>query len=195
VILTVGRLVERKGHDIVIRALPAIVERVPTARYLIVGNGPNETALRQLVRDVGLDPEQVRFCGRIPAEQLAAYYSLCDAFVMPNREVGADTEGFGIVFIEAGACRKPCVGGQSGGAGDAIIDGETGILVDPTSPSAVARATISLLTDSQLSARLGGAARSRIETNLQYSHVADNILAQCISTASNLVRDSDQVLT
>ena len=195
VILTVGRLVERKGHDIVIRALPAIVEQVPTATYLIVGNGPNETALRRLVHEVGLDPERVRFCGRVPTEQLTAYYSLCDAFVMPNREVGSDTEGFGIVFIEAGACRKPCIGGRSGGAGDAIIHGETGILVNSNSPREVAEATVSLLNDPRLSARLGAAARQRIERTLQYDQVADKILAQCIACASSLVRDGDQVLT
>lgn len=194
VILTVGRLVERKGHDVVIRALPAIVEQVPTATYLIVGSGPNEIALRRLVRDVGVGSDRIRFCGRVPAEQLTAYYSLCDVFVMPNREVGSDTEGFGIVFIEAGACRKPCIGGRSGGSRDAIVDGETGILVDPSSHSEVAKATVTLLNDDGLSSRLGAAARQRIEKELQYVQVANKILARCISSTSHLVSHGDQVL-
>jgi phosphatidylinositol alpha-1,6-mannosyltransferase len=181
VILTVGRLVERKGHDNVIRALPAIIQHVPDAIYLIVGTGPNEHALKQLAVDVGVQPDRVRFCGYVSSEELTAYYSICDVFVMPNREVEGDIEGFGIVFLEAGAQEKPCIGGQSGGAGDAIIDGKTGILVNPYSPSAIANAVVTLLKDRQLSSNLGTAARHRIEAQLQYQLVASRILDQCIS--------------
>ena len=185
VILTVGRLVERKGHDTVIRALPAIIDRIPNVIYLIVGMGPNEPALQRLTREVGVGSDRVRFCGFVPEDQLAAYYAICDVFVMPNREVGPDTEGFGIVFIEAGAHRKPCIGGRSGGAGDAILDGKTGMLVDPTSPSAVMEAVVLLLNDDQLSASLGAAARQRIEEQLQYQQIARNILAKCVTASRN----------
>lgn len=184
VILTVGRLVERKGQDMVIKALPAITEKVPNTVYLIVGTGPNESALRRLIDEIGLPQDRVHFCGYVPPKELSAYYSMCDVFVMPNRELEGDTEGFGIVFLEAGAQRKPCVGGRSGGAGDAIIDGTTGFLVDPHSPTAIAQAVVTLFHDPRLSARLGAAARQRIEKEFQYQSVARRILDQCISVRS-----------
>jgi len=146
-ILTVGRLVERKGIDMTLRALPAILARVPNAHYLIVGTGEFEPELRRLVDDLGLTPH-VTFTGRVPVTELVAHYRLCDLFVMPNRELeNHDTEGFGLVFLEANACAKAVVAGVAGGAVEAVRHGETGLGVDGTSVSAVADAVIDLLTD------------------------------------------------
>jgi len=146
-ILTVGRLVERKGIDMTLRALPAILMRVPNAHYLIVGTGEFEPELRRLVDELGLE-SHVTFTGRVPVTELVAHYRLCDLFVMPNRELdNHDTEGFGLVFLEANACGKAVVAGVAGGAVEAVRHGETGLGVDGSSVSAVAGAIIDLLTD------------------------------------------------
>jgi phosphatidylinositol alpha-1,6-mannosyltransferase len=176
VLLTVARLVPHKGHDMVIRALPRIVERVPSAAYLVVGSGPNEAALRDLARRLGV-AVHVRFAGSVPDDELADHYHLCDVFVMPSRQEAGNVEGFGIVFAEAAACARPAIGGRAGGIVDVIQDGRTGLLVDPTSPAEIAAAAIRLLTDCQLAARLGAAARSRIEREFRYEDVAARILA------------------
>jgi phosphatidyl-myo-inositol dimannoside synthase len=147
ILLTVGRLVERKGIDMTLRALPSILERVPDAHYLIVGTGEYEPALRALVDELQLGAH-VTFTGRVPVDGLVAHYRLCDLFVMPNRELeNHDTEGFGLVFLEANACGKAAVAGLAGGAVEAIRHGETGLNVDGTSAPAIAAAVVELLTD------------------------------------------------
>jgi len=163
VLLTVSRLDQRKGHDVVLRALRRLPENVI---YLIAGRGREEQQLRKLAAELGV-VDRVRFLGFVPDEDLPTVYNLCDVFVMPNRvtegtRLEGDIEGFGITFLEAGSCGKPVVGGKSGGAVEAVVDGETGLLVDPTSEDAVAGAARTLLEDSDLSRRLGGAARERI---------------------------------
>ena len=176
VLLTVARLVPHKGHDMVIRALPRIVERVPDAAYLVVGTGPNDAALRDLARRTGV-AGHVRFAGGVPDDELADHYHLCDVFVMPSRQERGDVEGFGIVFAEAAACARPAIGGRAGGVVDVIQDGRTGLLVDPTSPEEIAAAAVRLLTDGELAARLGTAARDRVEREFRYEDVAARILA------------------
>ncbi len=147
VLLTVGRLVERKGIDMTLRALPSILKRVPGTHYLIVGTGEYEPTLRALVEELHLSAH-VTFTGRVPAADLVAHYRLCDLFVMPNRELpNHDTEGFGLVFLEANACGKAAIAGLAGGAVEAIRHGETGLSVDGTSAPAIADAIVELLTD------------------------------------------------
>ena len=175
ILLTVGRLVERKGHDTVIAALPEIRRAVPGATYLVVGTGPNLEFLKGLVTRVGLAADAVHFCGAVPAEELAAYYFLCDLFVMPNRVVGSDVEGFGIVFMESAACGKASIGGRSGGVAEAISDGKTGILVDPTSTDELSAAVVRLLTDSDLRNEYGRAARERALNRFSYARIAAEI--------------------
>jgi phosphatidyl-myo-inositol dimannoside synthase len=178
VLLTVARLVPHKGHDVVIRALPRILDRVPDAVYLVVGSGPSDGALRELAGRVGVG-DRVRFAGRVPDRELAACYHLCDVFVMPSREVDGDTEGFGIVFAEAAACGRPAVGGRTGGIGEVVQNGRTGLLVDPTSPEDVARACAALLTNREEASRMGQAGRRRVLEELRYSDIAARILAAC----------------
>lgn len=156
VLMTVGRLVERKGIDRTIEAMPEIVAAVPDAHYLIVGEGEYRTHLERLVADQGMS-EHVTFAGRVPEEELVDHYRFCDLFLMPNRELSDhDTEGFGLVFLEANACGKAVVGGRAGGAVEAVQEGRNGLLVNGDKPPEIAVAVIRLLTDTAL--------REQIET-------------------------------
>jgi len=162
VILTVGNLVERKGHDMVIQSLPEVLKMVPNVVYLIVGTGERKQHLKQMVADLDLG-NQVIFVGRVTDMELSEYYRACDVFIMPSREVGGNVEGFGIVFLEANACSKPVIGGKSGGIGDAVADGFSGILVDPVSIGEISQGLITLLTDDYLAKKLGTQGRKRVE--------------------------------
>lgn len=149
VLLTVGRLVERKGIDTTIRALPEILARCPQTRYLIVGTGDYRAELEALAVAHGV-ADQVVFAGRVPHDELVAHYQLCDLFVMPNRELANhDTEGFGLVFLEANACGKAVVAGCAGGVVEAVRHGETGLNVDGEDVAAVAAAIGELLLDDE----------------------------------------------
>jgi phosphatidyl-myo-inositol dimannoside synthase len=178
ILLTVARLAPHKGHDAVIRALPEILERVPDAAYLIVGGGSGSEPLRLLARQVGV-AEHVHFAGFVPDDELPGYYHLCDLFVMPSKELDGDTEGFGIVFLEAAACGKAAIGGRTGGVVEAVQDGRTGLLVDPESSEEIAGAAVRLLTDEELARRMGEAGRRRVLDSLQYRDIAANILDAC----------------
>lgn len=181
ILLTVSRLAPHKGHDAVIRALPDILRRVPEAAYLIVGDGSCSEHLRRLAAQVGV-AEHVHFAGFVPDDELPGYYHLCDLFVMPSKELDGDTEGFGIVFLEAAACGKPAIGGRTGGAVEAVQDGRTGLLVEPESIEEIAGAAVRLLTDTELAHRLGEAGRRRVVESLQYRDIAANILDACCAS-------------
>lgn len=158
-LLTVGRLQRRKGHDLVIRAMAELAAR-PELRYVIVGGGEEEETLRTLARACGV-ADRVDFAGKIPDEELPAYYAACDVFLMPNRADGADIEGFGIVFLEAQATERPVIAGRTGGAPEAVAEGETALLVGGDDPSELARALDELAGSPELRARFGRAGRER----------------------------------
>jgi phosphatidylinositol alpha-1,6-mannosyltransferase len=162
VILTVGRLVRSKNHEAVIRALPEVVRKFPDTVYLVIGDGPEEKALKTLAVTSGLS-DKVIFLSGVKDEELAAYYHWCDIFVMASREMPqrGEVEGFGIVFLEAGLCAKPVIAGRSGGIPDAVVDGVTGILVDPADEGAIASAIIRLLADRRLAKEMGEQGRIR----------------------------------
>ncbi|MDR7415105.1 MAG: glycosyltransferase family 4 protein [Armatimonadota bacterium] len=164
VVLTVGRLVPRKGHDLVIRALAALGEELGPVRYVIAGTGPEEDRLRRLAEELGVGG-RVIFAGYVPEEDLPGLYAACEVFVMPSRTLKArdGIEGFGTVFLEAGACGKPVIGGKSGGVAEAVEDGVTGWLVDPEDPGELVRALGRLLRDPELRRRMGEAGRARAE--------------------------------
>lgn len=164
VLLTVGRLVERKGHDMVLRALHTVRKTAGPVKYLIVGRGPEESRLRALARELKC-AEDVIFIGHVPEEDLPLFYAACDIFVMPSRALPHrdGIEGFGIVFLEAGACGKPVVGGRSGGIADAVTDGVTGILVDPSDAQELASVLTELLLDDHRRTHLGTEAHRRAE--------------------------------
>ncbi len=157
VLLCLARLDERKGQDMLLDAMPAILQAVPSAVLLLVGGGSESERQRLQTRAAALGiGDAALFAGTATDAEVVAYYRTADLYIMPNRTTdGGDTEGFGLVFLEAGACGKPVIGGRAGGVPDAILDGKTGLLVDGRSSTEIAEACIALLTDDTLAARLG----------------------------------------
>jgi phosphatidylinositol alpha-1,6-mannosyltransferase len=174
VILTLGRLDDYKGHDTVIRALPQILKEVPQAVYLIVGRGSEKEKLERLAEEEKVS-EHVVFAGYVPDEEIVSYYNVCDVFVMISRQDNKDMEGFGLVYLEANACKKAVIGGDSGGVRDAIVHGETGLLVDPLDTKAVAHAIIHLLSNHDEALRMGKNGLQRVENELDWVSVAKRI--------------------
>jgi phosphatidylinositol alpha-1,6-mannosyltransferase len=158
VVLTVGRLQKRKGHDMLLRALPAIRERVPDVLYAIVGEGPERAALERLIGELGLG-ENVQLRGEPSDAELIECYQQCDLFVLPNRTVDGDFEGFGMVLVEAQACGKPVIAGASGGTAETMSVGKTGELVSCDGPELLAQAIAQHWHDPEQLARRGRAAR------------------------------------
>ena len=156
VIVSVGRLVHRKGQDILIEAMPAIINEVPEAHILMIGEGPYRGYLENRVKALGLQ-ERITFIGRIQYADLPKHICAGDLFVMPSRSrlAGLEVEGLGIVYLEASACGLPVIAGDSGGAPDAVLEGETGLVVDGTSKADVAAAVIELLQDADRSKAMG----------------------------------------
>lgn len=156
VLLSVSRLVARKGQDSLIRAVPAILARVPDARVLIVGDGPDGPRLRALVATLGVGGN-VEFAGSVPWSDLPAHYAAADVFAMPcrTRGSGLDVEGLGLVFLEASASGLPVIAGRSGGAPETVQEGRTGSVVDGRDIPAVAEAAAALLGDPVRAAEWG----------------------------------------
>ena len=175
VILSICRLVPRKGMDLVLQALKEIVRKVPNVVYLVGGSGPDSFRLKELCDKLGLR-EHVMFLGRIPEEELPYYYSLADVFVMPAKSDPPDVEGFGIVFLEANACKTPVIGSKSGGIPDAIVNGETGLLVDENNTEQLTTAIWKLITNNKLSRKMGEAGRKRILSEINWDTSAQKIL-------------------
>ena len=173
-LLTVGRLVHRKGIDTVLRALPTIIQTCPDVAYVIAGTGPDRARLERLATRLGIR-ERVRFVGDIDHNRLPLYYSAADLFVMPARQDPLDVEGFGLVFLEANACGTPVIGACTGGIPDAIQDGETGLLIPPDAPDALAEATLHVLTDPELAETLGRQGRHRAVHEASWDHIADHL--------------------
>jgi phosphatidyl-myo-inositol dimannoside synthase len=171
----VSRLVPRKGQDVLIRAMVDLRRRVPDAALLIVGGGPHEQALRRLAADAPTG--SVSFAGEVSEADLPRYYAMGDVFAMPcrNRLAGLEVEGWGAVFIEAAACAKPVVVGDSGGARESLIDGETGILVDGRDVHGVSTALGDLLSDPARAKEMGLAGRARVERGLSWPNLAERL--------------------
>lgn len=176
VLLTLGRLVERKGQDMVLRALPRIAERVPEIEYWIAGRGSDRARLEALSRTLGVEA-RVKFLGFVPAQDRGRLYQRCWVYLMPSRTIGdkGDFEGFGITYLEANACGRPVIGGRSGGVGDAVVNGVNGFLVDPESPAEIADRVVELLTDRDLREQLGRQGRERVERDFQWASVAARV--------------------
>jgi phosphatidylinositol alpha-1,6-mannosyltransferase len=173
-LLTVGRLVRRKGVDTVLRALPSIAKHCPDVAYVVVGTGPDQARLERLAARLKV-LDRVRFVGEVDHDRLPLYYSAADLFVMPAREDPPDVEGFGLVFLEANACGTPVIGARTGGIPDAIVDGETGLLVPPNAPEALAEAATRILTTPDLADTLGHQGRHRAVNEAAWDHIADRI--------------------
>lgn len=164
VIVSVGRLVHRKGQDFLIESMPQILKQVPDAHLLLVGQGPYRERLEKLVTKHSLQ-KSVSFIGRIQYKDLPGYICVGDIFAMPSRSrfAGLEVEGLGIVYLEASACGLPVIAGTSGGAPDAVIEGVTGFVVDGTNTEEIANRAIQLLLDEKLRNSMGSAGRAWIE--------------------------------
>jgi len=156
VIVSVGRLVHRKGQDVLIEAMPTILQSIPDAHILMIGQGPYRSYLENRVKSLGIQ-ESITFIGRIGYQELPRYLCVGDLFVMPSRSrlAGLEVEGLGIVYLEASACGLPVIAGNSGGAPDAVLTSETGLVVDGTNAADVSAAVIELLKDPMRSKEMG----------------------------------------
>ncbi len=176
VIVCVSRLVPRKGQDTLIRALPAVRRRVPAAALLVVGGGPYRPALERLAREHGVEADVV-FTGSVPWEELPAHYAAGDVYAMPcrTRNRGLDVEGLGIVYLEASATGLPVVAGDSGGAPDAVREGETGHVVAGRDVAALGNRLVELLTDPVRARAMGAAGRAWVEREWRWETQADRL--------------------
>lgn len=176
-VVCVSRLVPRKGQDVLIRSMRAVQRRVPEAGLLIVGSGPYEPKLRSLAERA--PTRSVFFVGEVAERDLPRYYAVGDVFAMPcrTRMGGLEVEGWGNVFIEAAACGRPVVVGDSGGSREALVHGETGLLVDGSDVDGVADALVTLLEDPAYARRLGKNGRARVEQEHTWPLVAERLAA------------------
>jgi phosphatidylinositol alpha-1,6-mannosyltransferase len=161
VVLCFGRMVARKGLDRLVAALPAIAERVPGVTLVLAGTGPEEKALRRAAARI---PQRVVFAGRVPEAEAPGVFAAADVFALPvaDRWFGLDTEGLGVVLLEASACEVPCVTGRSGGTPEAVVDGVTGFVVDAREEGRLTTAIVRLLSDEGLARRMGEAGRRHV---------------------------------
>jgi phosphatidylinositol alpha-1,6-mannosyltransferase len=169
VIVSVGRLVHRKGQDCLIKSMPQILSRVPDAHLLLIGQGPYREHLQELVRKHRLE-SSVTFIGRIEYKDLPMYLCAGEIFAMPSRSrlMGLEVEGLGIVYLEASSCGLPVLAGSSGGAPDAVVQNITGLVVDGTNHEQIATAAIELLNNSSASQLMGAAGRQWIVENWRW---------------------------
>jgi phosphatidylinositol alpha-1,6-mannosyltransferase len=176
VVVCVSRLMPRKGQDTLIEALPLIRRQVPDAALLIVGGGPYRKHLEKLVDDTGMRAH-VKLTGTVPWEELPAHFAAGDVFAMPcrTRNRGLDVEGLGIVYLEASATGLPVVAGDSGGAPDAVVEGETGYVVPGGDPAAAAERVAGLLADPERARTMGSAGRRWIESYWRWELISDRL--------------------
>lgn len=176
VICCVSRLTLRKGQDKIIRALPWILREIPDARFLIVGTGPDLERLQALAARKKVS-DRVIFAGEVQADVLPQYFRAGDVFAMPcrTRKLGLEVEAFGAVFIQASAVGRPSVAGDSGGAPEAVIHGETGLVVDGREVDEVAEGILELLGDPEKAAKLGAAGADRVHRDLTWDALSSRL--------------------
>lgn len=170
-ILTVGRLQQRKGQDMMIRALPELTSAFPNINYAIIGGGRERPNLERLADKLGVT-EFVQFLGEVDDLQMIACYRHCDVFALPNRRIGSDDEGFGMVLLEAQACGRPVLAGASGGTRETLENGVTGVMVDCTKPENIAEALTKLLSDPERLNEMGTAGRKHVESRFSWETLA-----------------------
>ena len=173
ILLSVSRLdpSERlKGIDHVIMAMPSVLSVFPDAYYIVVGKGGDRERLQALSRDLGVS-EHIIFTGYVPDEELTGYYSVCDIFLLPS-----GSEGFGFVFLEAMAFKKPCIGARDGGIPEVVVDKETGILVEFGDVDAIGNAIINLLTVESTRKRLGEEGYKRLMDKFTFDIYKNKLL-------------------
>lgn len=167
VILTVGRLQKRKGHDMMIKAMPSILQQEPTAFYCVIGSGEEKDYLLELANNLDVK-NAVQFLDEINDDLLLSCYQQCDIFILPNRTVGADIEGFGMVLVEAQSCGKAVIAGASGGTRETMKINETGFIVDCTNESLIANQVTDILKDKKRLETMGQRAREHVVDTLDW---------------------------
>ena len=190
--LTVGRLQERKGHDVMIEALPTIREAIPNVLYSIVGGGEQLSRLKQLVIEHGV-AEHVQFLGEVDDQKMIRCYQQCDLFALPNRQVGRDIEGFGMVLVEAQACGRPVLAGASGGTRETMDIGRTGVVVPCEEADGLATEVTRLLLDREGLEEMGKAARPWVVEHLDWNALSRQAAEQFnieMPTSGNAVAES-----
>ena len=173
-ILSVGRLQRRKGFDSVIRALPLLQQRGIDAHHALIGIGEDREYLERLAGELGV-ADRVHLLGHVSYEDLPRWYAACDLFAMPNRDIDGDTEGFGLVFLEAASAGKPVLAGTAGGTGSAVVDGVTGLRVDGEQADAITQALARLLSDRDEAERMGHSGRARVLDNYTHQRRVDQL--------------------
>lgn len=156
VLLTVGRLVKRKGVDMVLNALTESISQMPNLHYIIIGDGPEKPYLENIIHQLGLS-NNVRIISGVNDEEKNYWLASCDIFIMPARNINGDYEGFGIVYLEAGLFSKPVIAGLSGGVSEAVQSGINGLVVNEEDVASIAQAILTLYNDKELRGRLGQA--------------------------------------
>jgi len=173
-ILSVGRLMRRKGFDSVIRALPLLQQQGIDAHYAVIGIGEDLEYLRSLAAELRVT-ERLHLLGHVSYDDLPRWYCACDLFAMPNRDIAGDTEGFGLVYLEAAAAGRPAVAGTAGGTGSAVVDGVTGLRVDGERVDAIAQALARLLCNTEEAALMGRRGRERVLENYTHHRRVDQL--------------------
>ena len=171
VIITVGRLQERKGQDMMIRATALLKEQFPEVLYAIIGRGDRLESLKVLAAELGVN-EHVQFLTEVSDPQMIQCYQQSDVFILPNRTIGNDIEGFGMVLVEAQACGKAVIAGDSGGTKETMLINESGFVIDCTDAQLISSTVAKLLADPELSAQMGKIGRKHVESELDWqAHV------------------------
>ena len=161
VVLTVGRLQKRKGQDHVLRAIAELIHEIPNILYVIVGDGEEETRLKSISRELKIE-QYVEFKSGLKDGELKSCYQLCDLFVLANRQVGSDIEGFGMVLLEAASCGKATIAGCSGGTSEAVDKDITGLVIDAGDVSKIRDAIAHLANNDQKRSEMGQKGRKRV---------------------------------
>ncbi|UQG54165.1 MULTISPECIES: glycosyltransferase family 4 protein [unclassified Marinobacter] len=178
VILTVGRLQKRKGQDMMIRALPTLAASVPNLHYCIVGDGDEREPLATLAAELGVS-HMVEFAGEINDAEMVEHYRHCDLFALPNRRIGNDDEGFGMVLLEAQACGRPVLAGDAGGTRETLKVNQTGVIVDCTKPDTLAQGITKLFQDMDRLKSMGNEGRAHVEHKFSWDQLAQEAM-QCL---------------
>jgi len=178
IILSVGRLVERKGHAHLLECLVDVRAAVPNVLLVIIGHGPQRATLEATVKQLQLE-DSVLLAGAVPDDELLEWYQACTVFTLASRELReqGDVEGFGIVFLEAAAFGKPAIGGGDGGVTEAVVNGKTGFVLDPEDRRAWREALIKILTNPTVGSAMGQAGQQRVRDDFSWDRQAGKLQA------------------
>lgn len=181
IILSVGRLVKRKGFDKVIKIMPRLLKRIPNLKYVIIGNGPELQSLESGIMNYELG-NTVSILTEVDDSELIQWYQRANVFAMPCEQLGADVEGFGLVFLEAAGFGLPMVVGRSGGAPEATQHGYGGFVIDPNSEDELYQALLKILTDNSFAARLGKYGQGWVKKNFEWASEIEKLVEKIQNT-------------